>query len=69
MVPRLGCRVPEADLGLVDAGIVQAAGADYEEVRHGRKGQVDRRAAFRAEGAALDGAAIADEVPGPGLAL
>lgn len=56
------------DLGLEARGIVQAGGADGEELRHGGEGHIDRRAAGRAEMARLLVAAIGNHLPGGGLA-
>ena len=52
----------------VAARIVEAGGADGEEVGHGGKGHVDRRSAGLAKIARFDIAAVGGHVPAAGLA-
>src|SRR6185295_10002548 len=63
MIPAMPARSVGHRLRLVAGGLVEACGADGEDVGHGGKGQVNRQAALGAEAARLHIAAVADHVP------
>ena len=60
MIPVVAAHAVGHGLWREPGGIVEARCMDSEQLRHGRKGQVDRRAAARAETACLYVAAVSD---------